>query len=94
MSTGEKTRIEGMSPEMPLIAQVMQVMLNDAHGVSTTLIDSLMSQVADYRATLDAVRAGVSDLLDGRYAPSAAAIEGALWPSAAYVDIFRKEDAC
>jgi hypothetical protein len=90
MSADEKIRIKDL-PEMPLVAQVLQVMVNDAHATSSALIDSLMKQNADLNATLAAVRTGICDLLVGPYAPSERAINRALWPSAEYVDMFRED---
>ena len=80
-------------PEMPLIAQLIQANLEMSQATSTSLIDSLMKQVADLNATLDAVRCGIRDLMDGQYAPTEAAIVRALWPTAAYVDLFRADGA-
>jgi hypothetical protein len=80
-------------PEMPIVTLVMQQMLNDAHATSNTLIQSLMGQNAEMRATLAAIRTGVEKLFDGPYQPSAAAVLSALWPSAGFVNLFREDGA-
>ena len=80
-------------PDSPIIALVMQQMLNDAHATSGALIDSLMRQNREMRATLAAIRAGVETSFDGPYQPSAATVLSALWPSAEFVDMFREDGA-
>lgn len=78
-------------PDMPIVALVLQQMLNDSHATSGALIDSLMHQNREMRATLAAIRTGVGALLDGPFAPSESAIRRALWPAAEFVDLFRED---
>lgn len=75
------TTFADMPPEATdLVIQIMQANASQAASTTNYLLDSLTEQVADSRATVDAIRARVQALLDGPYQPSADAIYRALWP--------------
>ena len=58
---------------------------------SQRLIASLMAQVSEYRATLDAIREGVALLYASPYMPSEGAVMAALFPRADIVATYQKE---
>lgn len=77
-------------PISPLVANLVTAMMTASHNTTNALIDGLTEQRDKAEATVDAIREAVIQLLDGPYAPSAAAIERALWPTAEVVDRFRR----
>jgi hypothetical protein len=79
-----------VQPISPLVANLITASLAASHATTDTLIDGLTEQRDKAEATVDAIRARVGELLDGPYAPSASAIERALWPSPEVVDRFRR----
>ena len=77
----------------PLVAAIFTQMAADSEFTTNTLLGAYRSEIADLRATLTAVRAGITCLLDGDYMPTSAALERALWPSSAVVDFHREESS-
>lgn len=77
-------------PFSPTVAAVLSQMIADGHATTNALIDALTARATRAEAELDAVRAGVTGLLSGRYMPTPAAIQQALWPDAETVDRFRE----
>jgi hypothetical protein len=78
-------------PISPLMADLIGANMDALNRTTNTLIDSLSVDLAKSHATVDAIRDGVIELLSGDYMPTPAAIERALYPSAAMVDRFRVE---
>lgn len=75
----------------PLVADIFAAQIQITQSVTGNLIDLLTEDVARLRAELSAVRAGVNDLLNGRYMPTPLALEAALWPSRDVIDSYREE---
>lgn len=78
-------------PISPFMAEVMTAMMSQTHATTNNLIDSLTSQLADSRATVDAIRAGVQGLFDGPYMPMPDSVLAALYPSEQVCDRFRPD---
>lgn len=76
-------------PISPLVADLITASLKQSQWTANTLIDNLTEDLAKAQAEIAAMRAVVSELLDGPYQPTSAAIERALYPSAAMIDRFR-----
>ena len=64
-----------------LMAQLVSANVDSLARTTNRLIDGLTDRAQDAEATIAAIRDGVAALLEKPYAPSASAIEGALWPS-------------
>jgi hypothetical protein len=79
-------------PFSPLVAQIITAQHQMARDTSSRLIDSLTAQLADAHARAAAVEAGVMSLIYGDYAPTTAAIERALFPSAELVARYRNDE--
>lgn len=77
-------------PFSPVVASVLSKMIADGHATTNALIDAWTARATRAEAELDAVRAGVTRLLSGRYMPTPAAIQHALWPDDETVDQFRE----
>lgn len=75
-----------------LLAAIVSQNVRDAAWTANTLIDSYREDAERNAATIEAIRAHVMDLLDGKYQPSGAAIVRALYPSDATVEAFRQVD--
>lgn len=71
----------GFREGLEFIAPLMEQNARDLAYTTNTVIDSLATECAERQAMLDVVREQVFELLDQPYAPSAAAIERALWAS-------------
>jgi len=71
---------------MEFVAEVMGVMLNDAHSTSQTLQEMNERTIARLRAELNLIRENMEYLLEQPWTPSSRAIERALYPSAKSVD--------
>jgi len=78
-------------PPSDLLAMLVQANYNAYAANSQALIDSLMGQVADLQAKLDAIRDGVGAALDGPYMPVPARLLSLLWPSDETVARYRQE---
>lgn len=78
-------------PFSPLVADIISASLSMTQNVTQRVIDSLTEQLAEANAREVAVREGVMALLDGPYMPMPAAIERALYPSAALIARYREE---
>jgi hypothetical protein len=68
------------APYTPLIADIFTALMADNHATTNALIEGLTARASEAEAELDAVRAGILELISGRYMPTPAAIESALWP--------------
>lgn len=79
-------------PFSPLIADIISAVMAMTHDTTNRLIDSLTAQLADAHARAAAVEAGVLALIYGDYAPTTAAIERALFPSAELVARYRNDE--
>lgn len=79
-------------PFSPLVAQILTAQAQFSSQVSGNLIDSLMAQVADLNAELDAVRSRVMGLICGDFMPTPMAIQKALYPSKETVARFRETE--
>lgn len=77
-------------PFSPVVADVLSKLIDDGHATTNALIDALTTRAREAEAQLDAVRAGVADLLSGRYMPTPDAIHAALWPDDRTVAEFRE----
>jgi hypothetical protein len=67
---------------VPTIALlVMSRLLDDAHGTGQTLIDSYRHSYAESKATLDLVREGIDNMLNGPYMPMPHMLLAMLFPS-------------
>lgn len=64
-----------------LVVQLMEQSARDAAFTTNALLDGYRRDAAIANATLNAVRAEIAALLDGPYAPSAARLYAALYPS-------------
>lgn len=80
-------------PFTPLVADLISSMVAQTHDTTNQLLDSLTEQVTDSQARVDAIRAGVADLLDGPYMPTPDAILRALYPSDVMCERFRRDGA-
>lgn len=79
------------TPISPLVAELMTASLTMSHNTTNTYIDIIESQLKATRAELDAVRAGVNDLISGPWMPTPAAIRSALYPSEGAVRLASEE---
>jgi chemotaxis regulatin CheY-phosphate phosphatase CheZ len=80
------------APEFsPLVGQVITAMISQTHDTTNRLIDSLTEQLSESQAEVDAIRAGVAELLDGPYMPTPDAIYRALYPSEAMRERYRRD---
>ena len=61
--------------------QLMGASSESLAKTTNTLIDNLMHERDELRATLDAIRDRVSVLMQGPWMPAPHAVEEALWPS-------------
>lgn len=78
-------------PFNPLVASILSATFQLSRDTSTSLIDSLMEQLADSRAEVDAIRARITALFDGDYEPSSDAVMQALWPNEAQRGLYRQD---
>lgn len=77
MTAAETEREQGLE----LALHLMGASAAQLAGTTNTLIDNLTAEQDELRATLDAVRAEVMEMLYGKWMPTPHAIERALWPS-------------
>lgn len=83
---------DGIPPISPLMADIVSHMFAQNHATTDAIIANLEKQLDDARALLAAVEDGVIELISGPYAPSTAAIRGALFPPEEKVDLYRRRD--
>lgn len=67
------------APELDLVGRVVMANYNAYAATAGSLIDTYRRQLAEREAELAVIREAVSALLAGPYAPSAAAIERAVF---------------
>jgi hypothetical protein len=92
LSTQCADGLEGDTPSdagLSLVAQLMEASLTETFRVGNQVRERYRQQAEDALAELDAVRAGVRDLLQGPWMPTSAAILAELWPSPNRIDQFR-----
>lgn len=77
---------------MEFAASLIQASSDSLQWTNTQLIEGYKHQAETAQATLDAVRDGINLLLSGPYAPSAVALERALWPHSDLIDQYRPTD--
>lgn len=77
-------------PISPLVAQLIEASLAQTFAATDLVVEGLEADLDNALAELAAIREGVLRLLDGRYMPTPAAIERALYPSAELVEDFKR----
>lgn len=77
-------------PFTPLVADILAANAAQTASVTNSLIESLEAQLAYEQARRAAVLDGVMVLVGGKYMPTPAAIENALFPSDAVIDKYRE----
>jgi len=81
----------GDVPISPLMADLMTSMLTATQHTTNLVLDNLNTDLATERARVDAIRAGVLDLMDGPWMPMPDAIRRALYPSAEMIAAYRED---
>ena len=72
-----------------LVAALMEQSMADTQYATNNVIEAWRNRALDAEARLELVRREIRDLLAGRWAPSASALEGALWPTSEEVASMR-----
>ena len=84
------TTADSDQPFSPLVADILTAQSEYTAGVANAVIDGLQKEVSELTATLAAVREDVGALIYGRWMPTTAAIDAALWPSKERIDQLRE----
>lgn len=92
MAAAESIETAPDQPFSPLVAQILTAQHELSRQISGNLTDSLMAQVADLNAELDAVRSRVMGLVCGDFMPTPVAIQKALYPNKETVARFREPE--
>lgn len=79
--------------EPDLVALLVQASYDQYAATTQQLIASLEKQNADLRATLAAIRDGVTEATEGSFMPTPAHLTARLWPEPEVVDRYRDEAA-
>lgn len=74
-----------------LMGRLLEHSLGETQHITNQLMEAYQDERDEARATIQAIRSNVNNLLDGPYHPSTQAILRALWPSNQEIADWREE---